>query len=325
MSARAYVSEIGPFAVRERDDVLAGHTVVARNRPLVCRWPEGRAPIGLVVFCHGLGSSGGEYARLSGHWAQHGYLVIHPTFADAIDIVARAEPRLGLDPASDLSGWTAMPDVRTRMHEILHAPASWLGRIELVHVVMAALDDIGTETVGAERGGTSLAKLPCAIAGHSFGAYTAQLLAGAEIDLPDGETGRFRDARFSAAMLLSAQGRDQQGLREGSWERMTGPVLTVTGTLDRGAKGGDWRWKSEPYELAPAGRKYLMVLDDGDHFLGGFSEGPRQRQVPAQQEAVRQATLAFLDATLAKRTAARLWLDAIADDIAGCPVVFKRK
>ena len=126
-------------------------------------------------------------------------------------------------------------------------------------------------------------------------------------------------------MLLSAQGRDQQGLRDGSWDAMDGPVLTVTGTLDRGAKGGDWRWKSEPYDLAPAGGKYLAVLEDSDHYLGGFADNGIQRQVPGQREAVKQITLAFLDAHLRGGPAAGDWLAAIDDRVGDCRLLFKRK
>jgi predicted dienelactone hydrolase len=313
-----YISDFGAHGLREAHDILAGHPAFA-ERPLVCRWPDGGAE-GFVVFCHGLGSSGSEYSALSGHWARHGYLAIHPTFRDAIGVVAREEPQLGLDPRADLSGWTAIPHVRARMHEILHAPERWLERVALVRSLMTALPEIFEATCGG------LAKpISGAIAGHSFGAYTAQLLAGAEIDLPGTSGCRFRDERFRAAVLLSAQGRDQQGLRDGSWNAMTRPVLNVTGTLDRGAKGGDWRWKSEPFELAPSGGKYLAVLEDADHYLGGFADRAVQRQVPAQQEAVKQITLAFLDANLRDRQAARDWLGSIAGSVGECPLLFKRK
>lgn len=320
ISGGEYVSEIAPLPVSERHDVLAGHPVVSAHRALTCRWASGRDAVGCIIFCHGLGSNGGAYAELSRHWARHGYLVIHPTFADSIDVVARVEKLPGLDPGGDLAGWSAIPTVRARMHEILHSPSSWLGRVRLVGAIMDTIAEIVAATVGETR-----APLPSAIAGHSFGAYVAQLLAGAEIDLPDGQTGRFRDRRFAAAVLLSAQGRRQQGLREGSWSRMDGPVLTVTGTLDQGAKGGNWRWKSEPYALSPAGAKYLMVLDDGDHFLGGFDAAGRQRRVPAQQAAVQHTTLAFLDAHLRNRDAALEWLGSISSSVAGCPVLFERK
>ena len=315
----AYQPEIAATAVAEDGNVLAGHPSVGA-RALVCRWPQDRVPEGVVVFCHGLGSNGREYAALSARWAAHGYLVIHPTFRDAIGIVAREERQLGLDPDADLSAWTGLPAIRARLHEILHTPERWLERVAVVDNVVDVLPAILAATCGR-----TAAHLPIAIAGHSFGAYTAQLLAGAEIDLPQDPGRRFRDRRFVAAILLSAQGRDQQGLRNGSWDTMDGPVLTVTGTLDRGAKGGDWRWKSEPYELAPAGEKYLAVLEDGDHFLGGLTERDAGRHVPEQQEAVKQMTLAFLDANLRGRDAARAWLDAIGDDVAGAALMFRHK
>ncbi|OJY35955.1 MAG: hypothetical protein BGP06_19140 [Rhizobiales bacterium 65-9] len=318
--ARLYVGDLGPVSICERHDVLADNPRVSAHRPLTCRWPDQREISGVILFCHGLGSNGGEYVELSSYWARRGYLVIHPTFADSIDRVARAEPALGLDPDADLTGWSALPSVRARMHEILHAPSSWLARVALTAVVMDALEDIIAATVGRQA-----KPVLCAVAGHSFGAYTAQLLAGAEIDLPDGQTGRFRDPRFAAALLLSAQGRDQQGLRDGSWKAVNVPMLNVTGTLDRGAKGGDWRWKSEPFELSPAGGKYLLVIDEADHFLGGFAPNAGQRRIPAQQEAVKQATLAFFDAHIRGVPAALDWLNSMPDSIAGRRILFRRK
>ncbi len=318
MTERSYMSDIEAGGFREAHDVAVGAAGIEGG--LTCRWPSERPPVGFVLFCHGLGSSGRGYEALSRHWARHGYLVVHPTFADAINRVARRQPELGLDPQADLSGWMGMPAARASMFEILHSPAHWVGRIETVRRVMGRLDDVLAATCGRPA-----SPLPGAVAGHSFGAYTAQLLAGAEVDLPDGSIGRFRDGRFDAAIVLSGQGRDQQGLRDGSWKAMNGPVLTMTGTLDRGAKGGDWRWKCEPYEFAPPGGKYLALLDKADHYLGGFADNGLQPQVPAQQEAVRQLTLAFLDTHVRKSQAARDWLGAIDDDVGGCQLVFQRK
>ncbi|WP_193175796.1 hypothetical protein [Oricola nitratireducens] len=147
-----------------------------------------------------------------------------------------------------LAAWTTLPSLRTRLFEILHSPDYWLARIEIVRRVMDGLYAVIAQTVGKSAG-----PVPAAIAGHSFGAYTSQLFAGAEIDIPGRGTRRFRDDRFNAAILLSAQGRDQQGLRERSWAGISGPLLNVTGTLDGGAKGQDWHWKLEPYKFAPPG------------------------------------------------------------------------
>ncbi|SMF52176.1 hypothetical protein SAMN06265365_11719 [Tistlia consotensis] len=287
---------------------------------LTCRWPDGETPKALVVFCHGLGASGRGYDALSGYWAARGYLVVHPTFPDWIAAVAAREPGLGLDPDADLSGWAAMPRVRARLHEILHTPFYWLERIRIVRRLLDEADAILAAT-----GGDPGRPVPLAVAGHSFGAYTAQLLAGAEIDLPGESPARFRDDRLAAAILLSAQGRDQQGLRDGSWEAMTGPVLTVTGTLDRGAGGQGWEWKSEPYELGPPGGKYLAVLEGADHYLGGFASGGAGAAVPNQRDAVRRLTLAFLDAHVARDAAAASWLASITDRIGPAPLLFKPK
>lgn len=313
-----YASDIAAGDVREAHDVLAGEPGIGPG--LTCRWPSDRAPAGFVLFCHGLGSNGREYRDLARYWARHGYLVIQPTFADAVGRVARDEPELGLDPDADLSRWTQVPDIRARMHEILHAPEHWLERVATVNCVMDRLDKAIEATSGRPD-----RPIPGAIAGHSFGAYTAQLLAGAEIDLPGGQARRFHDDRFGAAILLSAQGRDQQGLRDGSWDGLDSPLLTVTGTRDQGAKGGDWRWKSEPFDLAPAGGKYLAVLEDGDHYLGGFADNGLQEQVPSQRNAVQQLTLAFLDAHVHGRPAARDWLGAIHDRVGDCQLLFKHK
>lgn len=288
--------------------------------PLVCRWPSARAPKACVIFCHGLGASGRDYAELSGHWASHGYLVIHPTFPDWVGAVVAAEPELGVGPAGNLDRWTEDSRIRPRMYEILHTPKYWLERINIVRQVLDGLDAVTAATCGrTDR------HLPVAIAGHSFGAYTAQLLAGAEIDLPGEGRRSFRDRRFAAAILLSAQGRDQQGLREGSWDGISGPMLNVTGTRDGGAKGQDWHWKLEPYEFAPAGDKYLAVLTDGDHYLGGIAR-PDQSSVPTQRSAVERITLAFLDAYLTDDADAKARLDKIGDQVAGgCPLLFTRK
>ena len=287
--------------------------------PLVCRWPKDEAPKAFVIFCHGLGASGRDYARLSTRWAANGYLVIHPTFPDWVGAVLAAEPGLGVDPSENLDGWTSDPRLKPRLYEILHTPAYWLERVRIVRAVLDGLGLIMEATCGAPP-----AAIPGAIAGHSFGAYTSQLFAGAEIDVPGEGARSFRDERVAAAILLSAQGLDQQGLRAGSWDGITGPMLNVTGTRDGGAKGQDWHWKVQPYELAPPGDKYLAVLTDADHYLGGVAR-PGQFPVPVQHEAVAELTLAFLDAYLGGSVEAGTWLDSIDDRIGDCPVLFKRK
>ncbi|NDW07337.1 alpha/beta hydrolase family protein [Jiella pacifica] len=287
---------------------------------VTCRWPQDTAPKAYVVFCHGLGAGGNDYGELSAFLAAHGYLVIHPTFPDWIGAVATAEPGLGYaagDP--DLLRWTTIPALRARLYEILHTPFYWLERIRMVRAVMADLDTIVDRTCGRP-----IRPMPGVIAGHSFGAYTAQILAGVEIDVPGDGLCDFADERFKAAVLLSVPGRGQQGLRDGSWNRMSRPALIVTGTKDEGSRGQDWVWKTEPFELAPPGDKYLAIFADADHYLGGMTENDPTPHRPDQKQAVFRLTLAFLDAHVPNEGAAARWLASIDDRIGDCPVTFKR-
>lgn len=309
----------GAAEVRVRDDIAPEGLAEISPLPLVCRWPEAGAIKGFAIFCHGLSASGRNYAELCAHWAAHGYLVVNPTFPDWVDAVAAAEPELGFAPGGDGMAWAEHPKMRARLFEILHTPKYWLARIAIVRLVMDNIDAIFAQTCGAQP-----ARVKGAITGHSFGAYTSQLFAGCEIDLPGEGAVTFKDARFAAAILLSAQGRDQQGLRAGSWDGITGPMLNVTGTRDGGAKGQDWRWKVEPYEFAPPGDKHLALLTDADHYLGGIAL-PEQSPAPAQKDAVLQVTLAFLDAYLAGEATATDWLASIDDRVGDCPLVFRRK
>ena len=305
--------------IEVRDDLAPVGLAAISPLPLVCRWPLTGRIRGFVIFCHGLSASGRHYAELCGHWASHGYFVINPTFPDWVDAVARAEPELGYEPGGDGVAWAAHPQMKARLYEILHTPEYWLRRIEIVRLVMDNLDMIFNQTCGARSAPTN-----GAITGHSFGAYTSQLFAGAEIDLPGKGSVSFRDDRFSAAILLSAQGRDQQGLRAGSWDGISGPLLNVTGTRDGGARGQDWRWKVEPYEFSPPGDKYLAVLTDADHYLGGIAM-PAQMPEPAHKEAVLQITLAFLDVYLAGEAVAKDWLASIDERVGDCPLCFMLK
>lgn len=286
--------------------------------PLVVRYPCNGEAKAIVVFCHGLGSSGAAYGGLTQAWVEQGYLVVQPTFADSVFEVARSNPDLGFDPSDEsLTLWARKyPAIRKKMFQILHDPTHWVDRVKIVQQVLDNIPAILLAT------GTRSKDLPMAIAGHSFGAYTAQLLAGAEIDLPDG-TRNFRDQRFSASLVLSGQGRDQQGLRDGSWDHVTGPVLTVTGKKDGGAKGQDWHWKCEPYNLSPTGGKVLAVLDNANHYLGGLT--PEGETEPYQFEALQTVTTAFLDAYVGQVPSAGRWLNSVENRIGNCPVIFRQK
>ncbi|MEC9343388.1 MAG: hypothetical protein VYD64_06040 [Pseudomonadota bacterium] len=310
-----------PFRIKEVHDLTVDGMPADMPLGLTCRWPDGTVPKACVVFGHGLGESGRGYAEMSRYWAAHGYLVVHPTFADWIVALAAADPAIGEAlEGRDPMDWGSLPGLRSRVIGLLHDPHYWLARVRMARAVTDAAQAIMAATCGAPP-----APVPFAIAGHSFGAYLAQLLAGVEIDVPGQGPTRFRDERFAAAILLSGQGRDQQGLREGSWDTMACPMLNVTGTLDGGAKGQDWHWKCEPFDLAPPGARYLAVIEGAAHNLGGIARVTRDEDDAGQREAVYRLTLAFLDAHVAGDAGQRAWLASVSDSVGDCPVLFRRK
>jgi hypothetical protein len=145
------------------------------------------------------------------------------------------------------------------------------------------------------------------VGGHSFGAYTAMLIGGVTVDL-GGEKGRsFRDPRVTCILPISAQGTGQQGLTEGSWAGLTIPMMTITGTRDRGVGGQGVDWKKEPYAFSPPGSKYLVVIDGANHLLFGGGLGPRGSAVT---EVVKLTSTLFWDTFLKNFEPARACLQS---------------
>jgi len=321
MNTVTYSSNSQKYAVKLSEHIVLDRGSNEAALALTCRWPKESDPVGFIVFCHGLGSSRRDYAELAEFWAARGYVVVQPTFPDWIGFIAASEPQLGLDPAAEgLANWASIPQVRSHMFTLLHSPSYWIARVKIVQLVLDQMDFIlrSTCNLGSRE-------IPCAVAGHSFGAYTSQLLAGTTIDMPGHGPTRYRDSRVKAAVLISAQGRDQQGLRDGSWDTLSCPMMNITGTMDKGAKGQGPQWKSEPYQFAPPGDKYLAIFQNADHYLGGITRPGLRPDNVDQRKAIAQLTLAFWDAHLMDNPAAKSWLASISTRIGNCPVTFANK
>jgi len=111
------------------------------------------------------------------------------------------------------------------------------------------------------------------VGGHSFGAYTAMLIGGVTVDLGTDKAKSFRDKRVQCILPISAQGTGQQGLTPPSWKELKLPMMTVTGTRDRGSRGQGVDWKQQPYRYSPPGDKFLVVIDGANHFSFGGGLG----------------------------------------------------
>lgn len=99
---------------------------------------------------------------------------------------------------------------------------------------------------------------PLVLAGHSMGASTTMLEAGAK--------GAMKNAgrdRFDGYIALSPQGQGYM-FHEGSWKSVRKPVLMITGTEDSGLDG-KYTKRLDAFEGLPPGQKRFVIIDGASH------------------------------------------------------------
>ena len=154
----------------------------ARGRavPVKLFWPAsartGKVP--LVVFSHGIGSARDGYTYLGRYWAKHGIASLHVQHV-----------------GSDRTLWEGNPFglVSRFQHAAGDAEA-----LERVHDQRFALD-----RVLAGEWGAHIDRARIVAAGHSYGANTTLMSAGARV-VRHGHAIQLRDPRISAAIVISA-------------------------------------------------------------------------------------------------------------------------
>jgi pimeloyl-ACP methyl ester carboxylesterase len=282
---------------------------VQRDRVVPARlyWPSEAAEqaLPLVVFSHGLGGSRLGYSHLGRHWAAQGYASLHLQHA-----------------GSDRAVWTG-------------GAFSLLGNLQAAasdaNAIARARDvSFGISTLLAEPAfGTRIDAARIAVAGHSYGANTALLVAGARLQREvDGEWRSldFRDPRVKAAILLSTPPFYREGDVKAILSPIDIPTLHLTGTKDVIRIPG---YRSEPpdriavFDAVPAGPdaapKVLAVFSGGTHNI--FTDridaaGPELNR--AVKAATREISTRFLDASLRGASFKHVsqWLDRQGDLLA---------
>ncbi len=301
------------LAVVKEADVTRRDSSRKREIPVHVAYPEGDGRFAVIVFSHGAGGSARTYEALLRFWASHSFVVLAPSHADAASDGDR-------DPASESArepAGDAAPDAR-----------AWANRVRDLSFVAAATAAVES-AVPALQGRLDEGRI--GVAGQSYGAFTAMLLAGATVDVSKTEKDKsFADPIPKAFLLLSPPGRGQQGLTERSWAAVGRPLMVVTGTRDPGVKNQDASWRLDAYQLSPAGGKYALFVEGASHLsLTGLSaepgaalpKTPGRKASSADAEVaifkdVKIATLAFWEAYLKQDAAALAFLqsDAVQND-----------
>lgn len=247
----------------------------ARQRAVPARlyWPEGAQPVPLVVFSHGIGGSRLGYAYLGEYFASHGIASLHVQHV-----------------GSDRSLWTGNP-------------VSLIGRLQDAAQEKEALDRVrdfsfALDQALADAGvGRRIDRRRIAAAGHSYGANTAMLAAGASIRR-DGQALALRDARVKAALLLSSPPFYGEEDLKAIVASITLPTLHVTATEDVIRIPGYYSPASDRiavFDAIGSPLKALAVFEGGSHSIftnrggsGGVELNPKVKM------ATKELALAFL-------------------------------
>jgi dienelactone hydrolase len=229
-------------------------------------------PVPLVVFSHGIGGSRSGYSYLGRHWAGQGFASLHVQhvgsdrslwFGNIFSLVNRLQ-----GAAQDGEAVARVLDLRFALDQLLASPTG--------------------QSIDAGR---------IAVAGHSYGANTTLLAAGARVPRPDKPID-LHDARFKAAIIISAPPFYGEGNPAPILAPISVPSLHITATDDviripGYYSGADDRVKV--FDAIGSARKWLAVFEGGSHSMFTDRSGTGGALLNPQVKAATQdLSVAFL-------------------------------
>jgi predicted dienelactone hydrolase len=232
-------------------------------------------PVPMVLFSHGIGGSRRGYSYLGSYWASHGVASLHVEHVgSARDTVWSGNPfnvaaRLR-EAAKESEAIARVHDLHFALDHVLAADGPFAARIDAGRIVAA---------------------------GHSYGANTTLLAAGARIER-SGQRLDFRDPRIKAAIVMSAP----PFYGETDVARILGgvvvPSLHITATEDVIRVPGYYSAASDRiavFEAIGGPRKLLAVFEGGSHSIFTDRSGTGGAALNAQvKRATSELSLAFL-------------------------------
>ncbi len=286
-SLRAWGDESPPFETMEFEWADEKRQ---RAVPVRLYWPNvTSAQMPLVVFSHGIGGSRRGYSYLGQHWASNGIASLHLQhvgsdrnlwFGNPLGLVGRLQ-----DAAQESEATQRPRDLSFALDQLLASP---LGeRIDTQRIVAA---------------------------GHSYGANTTLLAAGAQIER-EGKRIALHDERLCAAVLLSTP--PFYGEREP--QRILGsvhvPTLHVTATGDIIRIPGYWSGAEDRiavFDAIGSKHKALAVFEGGSHSMFTDRPGTGGTELnPRVKLATKELSLAFMQTRLGigSPLALSLWVE----------------
>jgi predicted dienelactone hydrolase len=291
-----YKLETGPLAVNEvaglvlRDEKRNKDVRVRIFYPVIA----GKYPV--IVFSHGAGGSDTCCEELTRHWATYGYITLQPIHDDSV-----------APHGDDGEANARLPQA---IREALKNPALWESRPRDISFLLDSLALLEKRVAGLTG---KIDTNHIGVAGHSMGAYTAEAIGGALVDVPDHPGQNFSDARAKAILSLSPQGPGQFGLTGHSFSNISLPFMGITGSLDNLGPLANAAWHKIPFERGQPGDKYEVFIQGASHMSLITSEtvnSARSSQAAAILGYTNSASLAFWDAYLKDDPAAKQFLQS---------------
>ena len=305
----------GPYTVTRTSDILLSDRARSKDVPVTVTAPDDAGPFPVILFSHGVGSDGTQNESLLRWWASHGYVVISPTHSDSLRWQQRRQDLCDRDGSGIEEGDIGLQGI---IRLAAHDPQAGAQRVRDLSFVLDSLSELEAK-VPTLAGKIDRAHV--GVTGSAMGAYTAELISGATVSVPGATKAiSFRDPRARAVLQLSSVGSGQQGLTKSSWNTVRLPMMTMTGSEDRGRDEQGPEWKREPFALSPAtGNKYHVFITGAQRgsFGGRFAGHRRYKQLATgdpktDQKAIfcyiEQTSLAFWDMTLKNDAAAKTLL-----------------
>ena len=250
-------------------------TDATRERPVLAKLylPAGAAgPVPLVVFSHGIGGSREGYTYLGKYWAAQGVASLHLQHV-----------------GSDRNLWAGNP--LTLMSRLQDA-ARETEAMDRVRDMRFALD-----RVLADEFASRIDARRIAAAGHSYGANTTLLAAGARVER-NGRAVDLSDPRIRAAVVISAPPFYGEGDPQAILGNVRIPTLHITATADDIRIPGYYSGlddRTAVFASTGSARKALAVFKEGSHsiFTDRLGTGGAELN-PQVNAATRDLSLSFL-------------------------------
>jgi len=257
-------------------------------------------PFPVVIFSHGLGGSREAAVYLGDYLCKHGYVGVfiqHPGSDESFWKPDLQKSGGAVDKAKILSKF------KTQLMNPMHA----VNRAKDVHFVVDMLEQANKSNPRL-KGKLDLNKI--AIAGHSFGSWTALTASGQSMVTPFGKEISSVEPRIKAAIYLSPTAPRKNTDPAVVFGKIQIPGLHLTGTADdspvNDAKAIDRRIA---FDNISKSDQYLVILNGADHMVfGGRARKVLKPEDMKHQEIVQETTLHFLDAYLKGDSDAKKWL-----------------